>query len=64
MVIPLPPGSIPLFTDLRRELTTVSTCPLLITSRHRSHRKHSSYTVALVSIVAERVYLAVAQKRP
>jgi hypothetical protein len=45
-----------LFPDSRTELTQNRLCPLLITSRHGPHRKHSSFTVVSGLVAAECVY--------
>jgi hypothetical protein len=65
MAIPLPPGSSPLFTDSRTELTElIAPIVFSITPRHEPRRNSPFPTVPLLllvdSLLRERVYQAVA----
>jgi hypothetical protein len=62
MVVPLPPGTSPLFTDSRTELTW-SPQLSLITSRHGPHKKHLLLLRSCL-LLRERDYRADTQKRP
>jgi hypothetical protein len=44
MAIPLPPAQVP---SSQAPIQNYQLCPLLITSRHGPHRKHSSSTVVV-----------------
>jgi hypothetical protein len=53
MLIRLLPGSGPLFTESRTELTELYICSLLKTYRHGPHRKHNSFIVTSGLVIAK-----------